>query len=468
MTPPPLVIDLDGSLLRSDTLLESFFALLAERPLAALAALGWLVKGRAAFKRQIATLAPVDPASLPYSEAVLAEIAAAREAGQEVWLVSASDAFLVRAVAEHLGTFDGVMGSDGTTNLRGETKAQALVERFGVRGFDYLGNDFTDLAVWEQARRVLIAHPGAAFQRLVERRFAGAQAVGAPGRLKDRLIALRPHQWLKNLLVFVPVLAAHRLQAAPLLGALLGFLAMCLTASALYLVNDLIDLGRDRAHHTKRRRPLASGRVPLQEALIMVPVLLIGAMVASTALPRLSLAALAAYAAASLTYSLVLKRLLMLDVVMLACLYGSRLVLGSVAAGVTLTAWLAAFSLFLFFSLAVVKRMAELAQKRETGTIAGRAYQSGDEPLLGGLAAASGMTSILVFALYINSEAVRALYRYPSHLWFVCVVLLYWIGRTLMLAHRGKIHSDPLIFAATDKISVASILVAVLIVSSAV
>ena len=468
MTPPPLVVDLDGSLLRSDTLLESFFALLAERPFAAIGALGWLFKGRASFKRQVATLAPIDPGSLPYSDAVLAEIASARQAGQEVWLVSASDAFPVHAVADHLGLFDGVMGSNGTINLRGSAKASALVAKFGAREFDYLGNERNDFAVWEHARRVLIAHPTAGFQRQVERRFDGAQAVGAPTRVKDRLAALRPHQWLKNLLVFVPVLAAHSLRATPILAAILAFIALSLTASSLYLVNDLIDLGRDRAHPTKRRRPLASGKVPLQDALIMVPLLLVGALVAAAGLPRLSLAVIAAYAVASLSYSLVLKRLIMIDVVMLACLYGSRLLLGSVSSGVKLTAWLAAFSLFLFYSLALVKRMTELAQKPTTGTIAGRAYQSGDEPLIAALAAAAGMVSVLVFALYINSPGVRELYRYPSHLWFVCVVLLYWVGRVLLLAHRGKIHADPLIFAATDKISLASIILAALIVASAI
>ena len=468
ITEPALAVDLDGTLLRSDLLVESFCAGLSEAPVRTIGAIGALWHGRAALKRRVAEACNIDPASLPYSDAVLAEIAAARLAGREVWLVSASDGSLVRAVAEHLGVFDGVMGSDGAINLRGQAKAEALVARFGARGFDYIGNESMDMPVWAQARAVLVAHPEARFLRQVKGRFPEARAIGEPPRPADRLAALRPHQWLKNLLVFVPLLAAHSFGWPAILRSVLGFVALSLTASSLYLVNDLVDLARDRGHHSKRRRPLASGRLPLQQALIMVPMLLVAALVVSAALPRICLLVLAAYAVASLGYSLALKRLLMIDVVTLACLYGSRLVLGSFAARVPLTAWLAAFSLFLFFSLAVVKRMAELAHAPGREAIPGRAYQSGDEAILAALGAASGMVSVLVFALYIDSPAVRALYRYPSHLWFVCVVLLYWIGRILLLAHRGEIDADPVIFAATDMISVASIVVAGLIVVSAI
>ena len=468
MSTPALVVDIDGTLLRSDLMLESFFALLSERPLQAIAPLGALGHGRAAFKRKLAQLAAIDAASLPYSAAVLMEIEAARAAGQPVWLVSAAAEDLVRAVAEHLGLFDGMMGSAGEVNLRGKAKAAALVAKFGDRGFDYIGNEPTDIAVWQHARRVLVAHPSNTFLARVSRQFPGARAIGEPPRARDVFMALRPHQWLKNLLVFVPVLAGHRFEAAPLLASLVGFLALSLTASALYLVNDLIDLAPDRGHPAKRFRPLASGRMSLIDAVIMVPLLLLGAIALCVSLPRFAALVLAAYAVVSFGYSLLLKRLMMLDVVVLACLYGSRLVLGSVAANVPLTAWLAAFSLFLFYALALVKRMTELAHKPGEGAIAGRGYQSGDEPLLAALGAASGMVSVLVFALYVDNPSVRALYRYPTHLWFVCVVLLYWIGRILLLAHRGKINADPLIFAATDKISVASIIVAGLIVVSAV
>lgn len=463
----PLVVDLDGSLLRSDLLLEGVFALLAERPAAMLAGAAYLPRGRAAFKRWVAGQASLDISILPYSDAVLAEIAAARAEGREVWLVSASDAHLVQAVADHLGCFDGVMGSDGRLNLKGENKARALVEKFGAGGFDYIGNETADWPIWSQARQVLVAHPGARFLRRVVRRFPQARATGIAGGWRDRVRALRPHQWLKNLLVFLPVLATHDFRERDWFSAFLAFVALSLVASSLYVVNDLIDLGRDRAHPTKRNRPFASGRVALAHGLLMVPLLLFATLAVSWLLPPLALVVLVGYAVASLSYSVWLKRVAMIDVVMLACLYGSRLVLGSVSGGGRLTGWLAAFSLFLFFSLALVKRMTELAHKRDKGGLAGRGYEAGDEPLIAALAGASGMVSILVFALYVNSADVRVLYRAPSHLWFVCVVLLFWIGRIQLLAHRGKLDADPLIFAATDKVSLASIAVAALIVVSA-
>ncbi len=469
---PVLVIDLDGSLLRSDLLMESFLALLAEHPLRALGALGTLWRGRAAFKRRVARQSPVDVALLPYSAVVLKEIAIAREQGRAVWLASASDEILLQRVADHLGLFDGVMGSDGARNLRGKAKADALVAQFGWRGFDYLGNSQTDVPVWEQAANVLVAHPLPKFLRQVKGKFPGARAVGHPGKPADRLAALRPHQWLKNLLVFVPILAAHRLDEAAVSAAGLAFLGIGLVASALYLVNDMLDLGRDRAHPTKRLRPLASGKLPIQEALVLIPILLVGAILACGTLPHAVLGVLGLYAAISLLYSLLLKRLIMLDIVTLACLYGVRLVLGSVAAGVHLSGWLGMFSLFLFGCLALAKRMTELAHARtrgaSAGTLAGRGYQSGDEPLLAAMAAAAGMVAVLVFALYAASPDVRMLYHAPGHLWLVCPVMFYWIGRILMLAHRGTLPADPVIFAVTDAVSLTSILVAAGIVASAV
>ena len=466
--PVPLVIDLDGSLLRSDMLYESLFALLAQHPLRALWSLLWLVRGKAALKRRLAELAPVDVSLLPYSNAVIEEIRSARAAGRPVWLVSASDSLWLRRIADHLGLFDGVIGSDGARNLRGSAKADALVAEFGWRGFDYLGDDQADLPVWDKARQVLVAHPLPKFLRQIKGKYPSARGVGSPGKPQDRLRALRLHQWLKNLLVFLPMLAAHRFTLQALSAAAQAFLAIGLAASALYLINDMLDLGRDRAHPTKRLRPLAAGTLTMQEAMMLIPILVVGTILATSTLPHVVLAVIGLYAGLSLAYSLLLKRLMMLDIVALAALYGVRLVLGAAAGGVHLSAWLGAFSLFFFSCLALAKRMTELSHKRGPGALPGRDYQSGDEPLLAALAAAAGMVSVLVFALYVNNPDVRMLYRAPGHLWLVCPVMVYWLGRVLLLAHRGKINADPVIFAATDWISLLCVALAGGILASAV
>jgi 4-hydroxybenzoate polyprenyltransferase len=263
------------------------------------------------------------------------------------------------------------------------------------------------------------------------------------------------HQWLKNLLVFVPALAAHQFDPVTMLVALTAFLSFSLCASSVYVLNDLLDLGRDRQHARKRNRPFASGAIPTLRGLFMIPLLLAAALILGLAAGPGFLVVLAGYYLLTLTYSLYLKRHLMIDVVALACLYGARLLGGSVADQIELSAWLAAFSLFLFVSLAMVKRCTELVSRVGSGDgiVAGRAYRVGDLPLLEAMAAASGFTAVLVLALYVNSETVTVLYRSPHRLWLICVIMIYWIGRTMMLAHRGDMPDDPVVFASTDRIS---------------
>jgi 4-hydroxybenzoate polyprenyltransferase/phosphoserine phosphatase len=455
---PPLVVDLDGTLLRSDMLVESFSALLSSAPLSALAAMVSLRGGKAAFKARLARDAELDIANLPWNGEVLDLIASEQARGRRIYLASASNHRLVELVADFLGPFQGIFASSQTRNLSGAAKATALCEAFGEGGFDYVGNASVDLAVWEKARGVIVVDATRRLARTVRQRWPEARILSSR-RLDARPVvrALRVHQWLKNLLLVVPMLSAHAFTASRVLACLLAFVSFSLCASGVYIINDLVDLANDRRHRTKRSRPFASGALPVLAGATMVPVLLLSAAALAIQVRPGFLEILALYLATSLAYSLVLKRLVMLDVVVLAGLYGVRMLAGAVATGIALSAWLGAFSLFLFTSLALIKRSSELAGRAAAGLgdPAGRGYRVADLPIIEALAAASGFTAILVFGLYLQSDAVQLLYRSPNRLWLVCVILVYWLGRVLILTHRNEMHEDPVVFAATDRTSLA-------------
>lgn len=470
-TPIPLCVDLDGTLIRSDLLFESALALLRRNPLYIFSFVAWLVKGRAHLKRQIALRAQIDPAALPYDERVV-EWLRTEQARPRV-LCTASDAQLAQAVAAHVGVFDAVMASDGEHNLAGRAKGEALRDRYGERGFDYAGNERRDLAVWKYARRAVVVNaartlPAAAAQECeVERVFERPA-----GGLKVWLKALRLHQWAKNLLVFLPMLAGHRvLETQALVHSLVAFVAFGLCASGVYVLNDLFDLDADRRHPRKRLRPFAAGTLPLAHGLIAAPVLVALAFILAFAFVGPAFAGvLAIYYALTLAYSLQLKRVVMLDVVVLAALYTVRIIGGAAAIGGGLSFWLLAFSMFLFLSLAMLKRYTELAalQNGPTSKASGRGYTVEDTPLIQSLGGSSGYLSVLVLALYINSTASELLYRRPQILWLLCPLLLYWISRVWVIAHRGGMHDDPVVFALVDKVSRVVIILCAAVVAGAV
>jgi 4-hydroxybenzoate polyprenyltransferase len=383
-----------------------------------------------------------------------------------VELVSAADRRVVEAVAGHLDLFDAAHGSDGRRNLGGAAKAEFLVERFGEGGFDYLGDHANDLAVWARARRALLAgaRPG------TERRArAEAQARGAPDperldapppagrRALAYLRALRPHQWLKNLLIFLPLLAAHGQSEPGWSAALLAFVAFSLTASAVYCLNDLMDLEADRAHPRKRARPFASGDVPVAHGAAVGIGLLVAGFGLGYSVSPLFFGVLTVYFGATSLYSLALKRELVIDICMLAGLYTLRVLAGSVAAELQLSPWMLALSVFLFLALAAMKRQTELVDMAREGRSesAGRAYIPSDLPVVTMMAVAAGYTAVLVLALYIYSPAVQRLYVSPLLLWGAPPILLYWVSRMVMIAHRGEMEDDPVLFAVRDGISLA-------------
>lgn len=470
-TPIPICVDLDGTLIHSDLLLESSLILLRRNPLYIFCFVVWLLKGRAHLKREIARRASIDPAALPYDERVVEWLRG--EASRPRVLCTASDAALAEAVAAHVGVFDVVLASDGQRNLAGREKGEMLRDRYGERGFDYAGNEHRDLAVWKHARRAIVVNgggslPAAAAQaceveRVFERRPAG---------LRTWIKALRLYQWAKNFLVFLPLLAGHRLLETPALAsAIVAFFAFGLCASGVYLLNDLFDLDADRRHPRKRLRPFAAGTLSLAHGIVAAPLLAIIAFgLAWFAVNPLFAGVLGAYYALTLAYSLYLKRVVMLDVVVLAGLYTVRIVGGATAIGGGLSFWLLAFSMFLFLSLAMLKRYTELValQNGPATQASGRGYTVDDLPLIQSLGGSAGYLSVLVLALYINSTASEALYRRPQVLWLLCPLLLYWISRVWVVAHRGGMHDDPVVFALVDTVSRVVIVLCAAVVFGAI
>jgi 4-hydroxybenzoate polyprenyltransferase/phosphoserine phosphatase len=452
-------VDLDGTLVRTDMLFETLVAALRRNPLVALALPFWLARGRAHLKRQLALRGALDPATLPYDEAVLEFLRREHAAGRRLVLATASDEHIARDIARHLGIFEGVVASDGERNVKAAEKARRLAEAYGDRGFDYMGDGVADLPVWSRARTAYVVAPG---PELPARAAASGASIrhierrrGAPWPL---LRALRPHQWAKNLLVFVPLFTAHRLNdGAAFAAAALAFAAFCLAASATYLVNDLVDLEHDRRHHGKRQRALAAGELPLWVGTVLAPQLLLLAFVIALPLPPVFLAELACYVAVTTAYSLWLKRIVLVDVFTLAGLYTVRILAGAAAIEVPVSHWLLVFSLFMFLSLALAKRHAELSghARREVEETPGRGYCAADRALVGIFGAASGQLSVLVFALYITSPEVHALYTRPPLLWIACPIFLFWTARVWLLAYRDALHEDPVIFALRDPVSLA-------------
>ena len=460
---PVLVVDLDGTLVRSDMLHESFWSAFGRDWRSPFSAFRALFGGRAALKRHLARAAEIDVATLPYDPAVIEQIEGWRNAGGHAALVTAADQGLAEKIAAHLGIFDEVHGSDGSVNLKGATKAAFLTDRFGEGGFAYMGDSPADLAVWERSGAVITVNASAA-----TRQKAGSlgkpveHLLTAPSPWKALLRAMRPHQWLKNILVFIPILAAHRVDPATLGLGLLGFAAFSLVASGVYLMNDLLDLGPDRAHPRKRERPFASGSLAVAHGTWLAPAFILAGLGLSLPLGWTFLTLMVCYFILTTAYSLHLKRRIVIDICVLAGLYTLRIIAGGAATGIPISVWLFAFSVFFFLALAAVKRQAELTDQAQRGklSVAGRGYHVSDLPIISMIALGAGFVSVLVLALYLDTPDVRHLYRQPNILWGIFAVQLYWITRIVLITHRGEMHDDPIVFAVKDRISRLCLLMA--------
>ncbi len=454
----PLCVDLDGTLVKSDTLMDSLLLLVRSRPLAALRFPLWLLRGKAAVKAEVGARVSLDVRHLPYNRSVVEYLEIERGEGRKVYLATGADQQLATRIADHLALFDGVLASDGKMNLTAAHKLDGVRRTFGDDGYDYIGNAGPDLPLLQHAGTAMIANPAFSLRaRLrargipVEREF---QDRTAPA--KAVLKAIRLHQWAKNVLIFVPMLLAHVLRAAAFADAAIAFISFSLCASSTYIANDLLDIESDRRHPSKRERPFASGDLSVIAGILIGSAFLAGGIsLAAAFLPRAFLLWLFLYLVATLSYSLVLKRVVLVDVILLAGLYTVRLLAGAAASRVDISPWLAAFALFLFLSLAMVKRFSELQNTRARGQALanGRGYLLGDIEQLRSFGTASAYAAVVVFSFYIGSHDVTSLYKHPNRLWLITPLMIFWLSRVWLLASRGQLDEDPVIFAVTDRLS---------------
>jgi len=448
----PLCVDLDGTLVKLDTLHQAFFLLLRRSPMSLFRVPGWLMKGKAHVKDQVMQRVALDATILPYHDEFLGYLRQEHENGRQLVLATASNYRTAEAVAEHLGIFSETLSSTPDTNLRHAQKLTAIKERFPT--FGYAGNDTADFPIWAEANEVILVNPTkrarAEYADKADRVFIERHA-----QFPMLIKAMRCQQWLKNLLIFSPMFLAHKFSDSEiLLQAVLAFFSFSFAASSIYILNDLFDLSADQHHPRKRNRPFASGNLSISTGSLLIPILCALAMVFALPLPPSFRLTLLAYYALTTTYSWRLKQLVIVDVLCLAILYSLRIVAGSAATGTTASSWFIVFSIFLFLSLALVKRLSELRElKQETPTDhtkRERGYAVGDLPMLMAFGTASGYLSAFVFTTYLNSDKVAELYSRPGLLWLICPLLLYWITRIWMLAWRGQVNDDPLAFAAKD------------------
>jgi 4-hydroxybenzoate polyprenyltransferase/phosphoserine phosphatase len=461
----PLCVDLDCTLLRIDTLEEAGVAAIGALRLGAIAA--GLLAGRAALKRRLAAIAPFDPAQLPYNAELLAWLRAERAAGRRLMLATAADASVAQRIADHLGLFDAVIASDGTQNLKGAAKAKALVARFGPRGFAYAGDSRSDLAVWREAGSAVLVGTTPAVAREARASCPVEREFPRPGGAwRAGLRALRPHQWVKNLLVFVPILTAGAIDSlASWRGGLVAFIAFCATASAIYLVNDLLDVQADRAHPRKRLRPFASGALRPVHGAALGGVL--GALGLAAAQAAGILPVIAVYALASVAYSVRLKELPLVDVFVLTFLYTVRMFGGGEATGHRLSLWLLAFSVFLFLGLAFIKRTEELMSMRAGSRAGRRGYTTADLPVLQMFGIGAAFAASLTLALFVQNVATAESYASPALLWGVVPLILFWQCRMWLSAARGYMHHDPIVYASRDWVSWLVALCTVILLTAA-
>jgi len=462
----PLCVDLDGTLVKSDTLVDSVLVLARQHPKLLLQIPGWLSEGKASFKQHVTASVALDVEHLPYNRALLEFLREQHAEGRTIYLATAADGELADRVATHLGLFSGVLASDGKLNLAGKNKLAAFQEMFGDN-FSYIGNALPDATLLAACQEPMIANPLPALSAAMKR--SGTVAVrrfdDSNSRLKAWLKAIRLHQWAKNILIFLPLVLAHDHSLGLVLGALVAFISFGLCASATYIVNDLLDLEADRKHIRKSRRPFAAGDLSAISGCAVIGLFLLASLALAIAVPHIVAAFspaldkpykylgwLTIYVVSTLAYSLKLKRMVLVDVVLLSGLYTVRIMAGSAATGVPVSNWLGGFSVFLFLSLALVKRFAELEslQMRGKAPTNGRGYLISDIEQLRSFGTASAFAAVLVLILYISSLD-QHLYGHPDRLWFIVPVLLLWLMQLWLLASRGQLDEDPVVYAITDK-----------------
>ena len=468
----PLCVDLDGTLVKSDTLHDSLLVLARKRRTLLLALPGKLMHGKAAFKAFVTESITLDVVHLPYNRKLLRYLEEQYLKGREIYLATGANIELARRIAAHLGFFKEVLGSDGALNLTGKNKLERLRSCLGGREFDYIGNATPDLPLLAQSAEPMVANPSLALRVMMRaRRITPALEFNERRHSVAALVrAMRPHQWTKNLLLLVPLLLSHAISVRSLTSGMLAFFCFSLAASGTYLVNDLLDIETDRHHHQKRRRPFAAGDLSPITGIAAAAVFLTIALALTHGLPDKFSVWLLLYVSSTVAYSVWLKRVPIVDVLVLSGLYTLRLLAGSSATGSHVSHWLGGFSIFLFFSLAIAKRFAELDNLRTSKATPknGRGYQLADIEQLRAFGTASAFAAAVIFANYITGRDVTVLYRDPSLLWLIVPLMILWLCRVWLLASRGRLHEDPVVFALTDRMSLLIGVAAVAVVLLAI
>ncbi len=466
----PLCVDLDGTLTRTDTLYELLMLLVKFRFHMLFMLPFWVLKGKAHLKSKLSEKLSLNPELLPYNQGVLDFLNDAYSKGRKIWLCTGCHQKQAQKIADHLGLFEGVIATTDTENITGSRKAKLLVEKFGDKQFDYIGNHDIDIKVWDHSDKVLVAGEQKFINRMMKK-YGEIQAFPVPTpKLKTYIKAIRVHQWVKNALIFVPLCLDFQLATPDMaIKAVLGFFAFSLLASATYIINDLLDLEADRAHHKKKYRAFAAADISIKTAIMMFVVLSISAIAITAVLPTLFWLVALVYLVTTLAYSFHVKSMVILDTCILAGLFTIRVIGGTVVIWAEWSFWLLAFSMFFFLSLAFTKRASELNALIVSGKTSakGRGYITSDAPLVTAMGVSSGYIGVLVIALYINSDKVKSNYATPEILWLICPLLLYWIGRIWLKTVRGEMNEDPIVFAIKDKISHITALMCALVVISA-
>jgi 4-hydroxybenzoate polyprenyltransferase len=453
-----IVVDLDGTLINTDLLHETSLRAIRQNPLNIFYMLFWALQGKAVLKANLAKVTSLDVSLLPFNQDLIYWLREQKENGRRIVLSTASDASLANKISHYLGLFDEVIASDGVTNNAGSLKAKLLLERFGETLFDYIGNSVVDLLVWKYSRKAVVVN-GSPKLLINAKKICNVDKVfpRIKPNLNTWLKVFRLHQWIKNSLLFVPAIAAHQfgiVGEAQLL--VFSFLAFSLCASAVYILNDLLDLESDRQHPRKCKRPFASGAVPIWHGLFLSSILIFGSIYLSKFVLPAFFPWLIIYFFITCLYSIWLKRIVLIDCLVLAILYTLRIVAGGAAIGVMISFWLLAFSVFLFFSLAFIKRFAELISQHvgEESQVQGRGYLKSDTSVIKTLGISSGLISVLILSLYLNSPDVLILYKKPEIIWAAIPLMLLWISWLWLKAGREEMHDDPIIFAIKDRVSI--------------
>lgn len=458
-----VAVDLDGTLLRSDMLHESFWSAFSTNWRILFIAIVKLIYGKAAVKEYLASQATIDVSTLPYNEEVIRYIVECRKKGMQIVLVTATNEAIAKKIACHLGIFDEVYGTR-IENLKGYAKKKFLIERFGQKNFWYIGDSAADLPVWSVAEKIITVNAIKRVRDQVDNMAKPVEHISTKRKsLLPLLRALRPHQWLKNILIFMPMLVSHDISIVKILDTITAFVAFSFVASSVYIINDLLDLEADRAHPRKCSRPFASGEVSILTGCVLAILFLTFGVFVAALVDFTFLAILIGYFSTTFAYSTLFKKIVLLDIFVLSGLYTIRLIAGGVVVNVDLSVWLLAFSIFFFLSLASVKRQAELVAMLESSDtkLQGRGYQVTDLAFITTVSLISGYISVVILALYINSPSMKELYSFHHTLWGICYVLLFWVTQMVFVTNRGRMHDDPIVYSMKDKVSHSCLIIIV-------